>query len=74
MMWHLEMALQAQVDALASGQALTHPSDELASKVAARGFASPGAARPDGSVSPLGHKEWPALLRKLDRIDPSYRD
>ena len=49
-------------------------SDELASKVAARGFASPGAARPDGSVSPLGHKEWPALLRKLDRIDPSYRD
>lgn len=74
MMWHLEMALQAQVDALASGQTLTRPSDEVASKVAARGFASPGVARPDGSVSPLGHKEWPALLRKLDRIDPSYRD
>jgi hypothetical protein len=23
---------------------------------------------------PLGELEWPALLRKLDRIDPSWRD
>jgi hypothetical protein len=24
--------------------------------------------------SPLGRMEWPAMLRLLDRIDPSYRD
>jgi len=23
---------------------------------------------------PFGVLEWPALLRKLDRIDPTYRD
>jgi hypothetical protein len=23
---------------------------------------------------PLGLREWPALLRKLDRMDPSFRD
>ena len=23
---------------------------------------------------PFGVLDWPALLRKLDRIDPSYRD
>jgi len=22
----------------------------------------------------LGRREWPALLRKLDQIDPSFRD
>ncbi len=27
-----------------------------------------------GTRRPFGVMEWPALLRKLDRIDPSYRD
>ena len=27
-----------------------------------------------GSVRPYGLLEWPALLRKLDRMDPSYRE
>ena len=26
-----------------------------------------------GTRRPFGVMEWPALLRKLDRIDPSYR-
>jgi hypothetical protein len=26
-----------------------------------------------GTRRPYGLMEWPALLRKLDRIDPSYR-
>jgi hypothetical protein len=26
-----------------------------------------------GTRRPYGVMEWPALLRKLDRIDPSYR-
>ena len=27
-----------------------------------------------GTRRPYGVMEWPALLRKLDRMDPSYRD
>ena len=74
MMWHLEMALQAQVDAMACGQPLNLPSDALGQRIAANAFNTPGEVRANGTVSPLGHLEWPALLRKLDRIDPSYRD
>ncbi len=74
MMWHLEMAMQAQVDALASGQKLTRPSDALAERIASNAFLTPGVPRKNGTVSPLGHMEWPALLRKLDRIDPSYKE
>ena len=74
MMWHLEMALQAQVDAMACGSPLNMPSDALGQRIASGGFNTPGTVRANGTVSPLGHLEWPALLRKLDRIDPSYRD
>ncbi|VCU69878.1 Decarboxylase NovR [Pigmentiphaga humi] len=74
MMWHLEMAMQAQVDALASGRELTLPSPDLAAKISAAGFRPPGTRRSDGTVSPLGNLEWPALLRMLDRTDPSYRN
>lgn len=27
-----------------------------------------------GTRRPFGVLEWPALLKKLDKIDPSYRD
>ncbi len=75
MMWHLEMALQAQVDAMACGQPLTLPSEALGQRISSNGFVfPPGTPRANGTISPLGHLEWPALLRKLDRIDPSYRD
>ena len=73
MMWHLECAMQAQVDALASGQKLTMPSDALARKISAMGFNEPGERRANGTISPVGFMEWPALLRMLDRIDPSYK-
>ncbi|MPS29297.1 class II aldolase/adducin family protein [Pigmentiphaga sp.] len=73
MMWHLEMAMQAQVDALASGQELTLPEAALADRISSAGFRPPGTVRSDGTVSPLGNLEWPALLRMLDRKDPSYR-
>jgi len=74
MMWHLEVAMKAQVDALASGQELTMPSSDLASRIAANAFPTPGLRRADGTVSPMGFLEWPAQLRKLDRIDPSYKN
>ena len=59
---------------MASGQPLVLPSDALGQRIARSGFQIPGEVRANGTVSPLGHLEWPALLRKLDRIDPSYRD
>ncbi len=73
MMWHLEMAMQAQVDALACGRELTLPSDALAARIAANAFNEPGVVRANGTVNPLGHAEWPALLRMLERTDDSWR-
>ncbi len=74
MMWHLEKAMQAQVDALASQQKLTYPSADVAWSVAENGFAGKKRLTSYGDEqSPLGRLEWPALLRKLDRLDPSFR-
>lgn len=73
MMWHLEGAMRAQVDALASGQELTLGSTALAEKISASSFNDPGEIRSNGTTNPLGFMEWPALLRMLDRIDPSYK-
>jgi hypothetical protein len=28
----------------------------------------------EGFKTRLGDREWPAMLRRLDRVDPSYRD
>lgn len=73
MMWHLEKAMQAQIDALASQQKLTRPSPEVARATAASGFTRKTMAQYSDAQSPLGRLEWPALLRKLDRMDPSFR-
>jgi ribulose-5-phosphate 4-epimerase/fuculose-1-phosphate aldolase len=74
MMWHLERALQAQVDAMASGQPLHLPPPGVAERIAQSAFAGePGQMRANGTINPLGHAEWPAMLRELDRHDPSYR-
>lgn len=75
MMWHLEKAMQAQVDALASRTELTTVSDLTAELSASRGFTNekPEPLYSQGK-SPLGWYEWPALLRMLDSLDPSYRN
>ena len=73
MMWHLESAMRAQIDVLASGQEYTLPTPELARRISDNGFNVPGEVRPNGSINPMGFKEWPALLRMLDRMDPSFR-
>ena len=73
MMWHLECAMKAQVDVLASGQTYTLPSDALAGRISKMGYNTPGEVRANGSVNPMGYAEWPALLRMLDKIDPSYK-
>jgi len=63
-MYYLERACQAQISALSGNAKLRIPSQDIAEKVA-RQFERPGYQENKG--------EWRALLRMLDRMDPSYR-
>jgi ribulose-5-phosphate 4-epimerase/fuculose-1-phosphate aldolase len=63
-MYYLERACQAQISALAGGAKLRMPPAEIAEKVA-RQFERPGYQERKG--------EWRALLRMLDRTEPSYK-
>jgi ribulose-5-phosphate 4-epimerase/fuculose-1-phosphate aldolase len=65
LMYYLERACQAQIGAMAGGAVLNIPPPEVAQKVA-RQFVRPGRTAPVTS--------WAAVLRMLDRIDPSYRN
>jgi ribulose-5-phosphate 4-epimerase/fuculose-1-phosphate aldolase len=60
-----EFACSTQLRAMATGAKLVLPSPEIQAETAR--LYEPGTRRPFGIL------EWPALLRKLDRIDPSYR-
>ncbi len=64
LMYYLERACQAQVAAMTGGAALVVPEPAVARKVA-RQFARPERTAPGNA--------WGALLRLLDRLDPSYR-
>jgi len=65
LMYWLETACQVQVDVLASGAELSLPSPELAREMSRR-------YGPGGKIN-FSPMEWPALLRQLDREDPSYK-
>ena len=65
-MYWLEGACRAQVDAMAARTELTMP-DEATVAHAVHQY-QPGTRRPFGLL------EWPAMLRLLDRRDPSWRD
>lgn len=65
-LYWLEMACKVQLDAMACHTALTLPSREIQEKTAH--LYQPSTRRPFGVL------EWPAMLRSLDRRDPSYRD
>ena len=67
-MYFLERACEAQVLMLSAGRdGLNDPEQGVAEKVEAQS-SGPGAAELARRLA------WPALLRKLDRIDPGYRD
>jgi len=68
LMQRLETACRIQVDALAGGAPLV-PSEESRRRTAALFSPKDGSA----DVSIAGAREWPALLRQLDRADDSYR-
>jgi len=63
-MFHLEKACQAQLLAMSSGQELELPPEEAS--IRTRDLV----VRPD---SPVGRAEWPALMRMLEAMDPSYK-
>jgi ribulose-5-phosphate 4-epimerase/fuculose-1-phosphate aldolase len=63
-MFHLEKACQAQLAAMSTGQDLELPPEEAS--IRTRDLV----VRPD---SPVGRAEWPALMRMLDGLDPSYK-
>ena len=64
-MFFLERSCSMQVRALAGGVKLNWPNQGVPEKVGGQ-----SAYGMDGILGPLA---WPALLRKLDRLDPSYR-
>ncbi len=64
-MFYLEKAARCQLMAQASGQALRRPAADLAQRTADQ-----WTANLMGDTS----REWPSLLRKLDRIDTGYRN
>lgn len=65
-MYGLERACQAQLAAMACNTPLNEMTGEVAQKAIA--MYDPGVIRRYGLL------EWPALLRKLDRQDPSFRE
>jgi ribulose-5-phosphate 4-epimerase/fuculose-1-phosphate aldolase len=66
LMYYLDCACQIQVDALAGGMENALLMSAQAARTAAAQF-----ERPD---RPSVHKDWPALLRLLDRKGVNYRD
>ena len=70
LMYQLERACRMQVAAL-GGNSRLYPVTPAA---IAKGTAQAAQVFGKGGFVPLGQKEWAALLRKLDREDPGYRD
>ncbi|MBY4898550.1 class II aldolase/adducin family protein [Cupriavidus sp. AU9028] len=65
-MHRLELACRAQIGAMSCNTPLQNVGADVLE--ATWNNYQPGTRRPYGVM------EWPALLRKLDRLDPSYRD
>ncbi|WP_454737949.1 class II aldolase/adducin family protein [Cupriavidus necator] len=65
LMYWLEMACKIQLDAMGTGAELTMPPPEVIEKT--YNLYQPHVRRP------FGEMEWPAMLRYLDRRDPSYK-
>jgi ribulose-5-phosphate 4-epimerase/fuculose-1-phosphate aldolase len=64
LMYYLDRACRVQLECLATGRATIVPDAATREKAARQFWEDP---------VPMGDREWPALLRELDRIDPGYR-
>lgn len=61
-MYYLEQACRTQIDAMSTGAKLHLPPDHVCRRAAEQFI-----------KFPPGKFEWPALLRLLDDVDPSYK-
>lgn len=61
----LERACAVQIDAQSTGAEIILPAPEICESTARTA---------EGNGQPFGEAEWSALVRMLDREDPSYRD
>lgn len=69
MMFMLEKAMQAQLDAMATGGRLHYPPQGTAEQISGYVY------QPGTSAQALPDTvEWPAMLRLLDRISPGYAE
>jgi ribulose-5-phosphate 4-epimerase/fuculose-1-phosphate aldolase len=67
-LFRLERACQVQVMALSCNTKLIYPPQSILEDTYERMLPKPGRDARNGDLA------WPALLRKLDRTDPSYRN
>ena len=67
MLYYFERAARIQLHMQASGTKLTIPPPEVCAKASAQFWGQ------KGDIMQPGQREWPGLLRQLDRVDPSYR-
>jgi ribulose-5-phosphate 4-epimerase/fuculose-1-phosphate aldolase len=68
LLYRMERACEVQVMALSCNTKLVYPPDDVLEKTFDK--VKPRAELPNRN----GELAWPALLRKLDRVDPSYRN
>jgi ribulose-5-phosphate 4-epimerase/fuculose-1-phosphate aldolase len=66
--YYLEMACKVQVDVLASGQKIIQPSEEVRRHTYNQWHQDDAGTRLDN----YGTLEWPALVRMMERKDPSF--
>ncbi len=64
LVFYLERCCQSQIDAMTSGAEIIVPPEEVCEHTA-RQYAQAGI---------IGERDWPGHLRRLDRLDPSYRE
>jgi ribulose-5-phosphate 4-epimerase/fuculose-1-phosphate aldolase len=67
-LYRLERACEVQVMAMAANTKLIIPPKEILEKTYDQMKPKPQATARNGNLA------WPALLRKLDRVDPSFRN
>lgn len=67
LMYNLEKACRAQVAAMATGAELEIPPEEVLEKSAEQSWL------PNNSNTNV-HPAWPAFMREMDDLDPSYRN
>ncbi|MGE0626315.1 MAG: class II aldolase/adducin family protein [Hyphomicrobiaceae bacterium] len=63
---YLERAARIQMDVLASGRKVIEPAPEICAEIS-QGWAE---NRPNSQI--VGDRDWAAVRRQMDRLDPSY--